>query len=282
MKSSFIKKALEQISFGDRFIKKNGILKFANESKRLLQDAHLHELFDFNELVSFSLSKKFPKDQNFKSFEFSDLPVTIARGENCFIDIYFWRRRPTTIHNHHFVGAFQCLSGNNVDCAYSFKPIKKHTRFHVEGKLELKRERMIQRGDVESIYLQDKFIHQNHHQSDLTVNLCFRTNDLAGKNLSNFLYSGIKLEKPQHEIKRMERLFAFVMVEDCHLSNMALSLEDAFHFVHLCENRGSVHPAVLRLRDLLLKKIKKEAKLDLLSAFENHEAELDRMINLYE
>lgn len=281
MKKSFITGSNALVAAGDKFISNNGIGKFHLEAKRLLLEFRLHEIFDLDLLIKHSFSDKIPTDQNFKFLEFSDLPVTIVRGKNCFLDVYFWRRRPTTIHNHHFVGAFQCLVGNNVDCAYSFKPSKKHTKFHTEGKLELKRELFLKSGDAESINLQDKFIHQNHHQCDLTINLTFRTPDIPKKNLSNFYYSGLKFEKSQSSLIRAERLISFATLGKVDLKNIDYTLEDAFNFVFQTHNSG-LHPAVQEIRKVMLLKIKKEARIDLAAKLDQHETELDRMIGLYE
>lgn len=281
MQNPFFKKSTALVADGDKFIRNNGLGKFHLEAKRLLLEYRMHELFDLDALIRHSFSGKIPQDQNFKFLEFSDLPVTIARGKNCFLDVYFWRRRPTTIHNHHFVGAFQCLIGNNVDCSYTFTPLKKHTRLHTEGKLELKRELYLKSGDAESISLQDKFIHQNHHQCDLTINLTFRTPDIPKKYLSNFYYSGLKFEKSQRSLIRSERLISFAMLGKVDLKNVDYNLEDAFNFVLQTHNTG-LHPAVQEIRKLMLQKIRKEAKLDLQSKLSQHEAELDRMTSLYE
>lgn len=281
MKDTFVTKSNELIADGDRFIRQNGIGKFHLEAKRLLHAYRLHEIFDFDKLVKLSFTKKIPSDQNFKFLEFSDLPITIARGKNCFLDVYFWRRRPTTVHNHHFVGAFQCIIGNNVDCSYSFTPTTKLTKFHSEGKLELKRELLLKSGDVESISLQDKFIHQNHHQCDLTVNFAFRTPDIPMKNLSNFYYSGIKFEKSQSSLIRAERLISFASLGKVDLDKIDYNLEDAFNFV-LQTHNSHLHPKVLEIRKVMMAKIKAETSLDLTEKLDMHERELDRMIGLYE
>lgn len=276
----FFERTQNLVLKGDSFIKKNGLGVFHLEAKKLLENEHLHELYNYKDLVRNTFARKIPADQNFKFLEFSDLPITIARGKNCFIDLYFWRRRPTTIHNHHFVGAFQCLVGNNVDCSYSFKASKKHTKYHSLGKLELKRERFLKSGDVESINFQDKFIHQNHHQCELTVNLTFRTLDVPSKNLSNFFYSGLKFEKSQKSLIRIEQLISLATLGEVALSDIPLSLEDAFNFVLLTE--GHHHPAIKDMRSIMLKKIKTMARVDLVEIMAKHEAELDRSMALYE
>src|SRR5690606_33594185 len=99
----------------------------------------------------------------------------------------------------------------------------------------------LEKGDIESINFQDKFIHQNHHQSNLTVNLCFRTHDEPGKNLSNFLYSGLKFEKNQLSIDRVMRLFSFTRIDHFDFRKLNLTLEDAFNFLIMSYDSNANH-----------------------------------------
>ncbi len=277
----FHRKIQELVHQGDQFIKKYSAKQFHKGATNLLLDANIHQIFNYQELVEATFNKK-PPVQNFNVFEFSDLPLTIARGEKCFIDIYFWRRRPTVIHNHHFRGAFQCLEGFNVDSEYQFKLLKKFTKFHSSGELRLKRIKTLKKGDIESINFQDKFIHQNHHQSDLTVNLCFRTHDEAGKNLSNFLYSGLKYEKDQLSIDRVMRLFSFTRIDHFDFQKLNLTLEDAFNFLIVSYDSSTNHPHFLKLKKFMETKVKNETGLKLESLFKQHEKELNRIEEQYE
>ena len=137
------------------------------------------------------------------------------------MDLYYWRRRPTVIHDHHFQGAFQCLYGMNLDFSFKFKPTEKIGKFHALGDLVLKREKVLKAGDGVEIDYLDKFIHQNHHHGDLTVNLCFRTPEQKGKGLSNYLYSGLKYEKNPPLINKVERL-----IRSLHFGNVKLGPQD--------------------------------------------------------
>src|SRR6476646_5091233 len=98
---------------GDRFIRKNGSKEFHKIATDLLLSSGFSESYHFQEIVKLAFNNNVSGIQNYKQLEFSDLPLTLSRGEHCFIDLYFWRRRPTVIHNHHFSGAFMCLEGNN-------------------------------------------------------------------------------------------------------------------------------------------------------------------------
>lgn len=277
----FRNKAQELTRKGDQFLRKFTPGEFHKEAAELLSKVEIHKDFNYQELVLSTFNQKLP-EQNFKNFEFSDLPLTIARGENCFIDLYFWRRRPTVVHNHHFRGAFQCLEGFNVDSEYKFKTLKKLTKLHSVGDLKLKRIKTLKKGDIEAIHFQDKFIHQNHHQSDLTVNLCFRTHDVPGKNLSNFLYSGLKYEKNQLALNRASRLYSFTRIDHFDHRKLNLTLEDAFNFLIMSYDSNAAHPSFLKLKKFFEAKVKKETGLNLEKLFIEHDKELERIEAQYE
>lgn len=281
MKTTLISHAVKLTKLGDHFIKNNGARKFHEEASALLQEARMHERFDFQNLVSGSFSRKFTHEQNFKSFEFSDLPVTIARGEHCFIDLYFWRRRPTTIHNHHFTGAFQCLTGANVELKYKF--IKKNalTKFHVQGELKEVEEKKVLPGDIQRIDLQDRFIHQSYHQADITVNLCFRTPDFKSNNLANFFYPGLKYEKDFQTLQKAQRLYAFALIDKIDPDKIDIAPEVALTFLIETMQNGSSHPSLVHIQKKLLSRVKKELSFDFKKLIHSHECYLDEIENKY-
>lgn len=274
--NEFVKRAQKLVSVGDKFINSKGTSHFHQEAARLLKESSIHELFDYKNLVQTSFEKKFQAEQNFRGSEFSDLPLTLARGEHCFIDLYFWRRRPTTIHNHHFTGAFQCLYGHNMDSEFTFTPERKLTKFHTMGTLKEIDRREVKPGDVVAINYQDKFIHQNHHHADLTVNLCFRTPDRNGKRLSSFLYSGLKCEKDLATLKTAERLYSFALIDDFNFEKLNLSHEVSMTFL-LETFRMSGHPRVQKIQKFLEQKVKKELGLSINKLLLSHEEKLDEI-----
>lgn len=279
---SFLKLAKSINQKGDTYLRRNGVKKFHSYAAGLLEDSDLSHRYNFQEVISSGLSEKNQKLQNYRHLEFSDLPVTIAKTENCFIDVYFWRRRPTVIHNHHFMGAFMCLEGNNVDLEFSFKKEKNIGKFFETGFLKLEHSRNITAGDVAPIDLLNKFIHQNHHQAELTVNLCFRTPDIGKINLSNYLYSGLKFEKNPMLISKVNRLRRIIDIGDFDVSKMDITLDDAVYF--LIQNYGSEskHPLLLKTVENFRKKIKKESGLNIEGLMQKHEERLNELENEYE
>ena len=280
-KSPFLAYCRKLVKMGDEFLIQHPS-KFHEQARELLIKARLHEIYNYSEIVENSFQNNFSHEQNFKSFEFSDLPLTVARGEHCFIDLYFWRRNPTTIHNHHFTGAFQCLRGKNIDSKFKFKKTRKLTALHSIGELTEIESREVAPGEIESIDLLDKFIHQNHHHGDLTVNLCFRTPDYPRRNLANFLYSGLRYEKDQLGQDRARRLYEFLQIDQLNPDNLNITLSDAFNFILSTHGFSTAHPRFHKIRKFLLKKINNETDIDLFNMLRTHEKRLDEIQSKYE
>lgn len=278
-----IKTAQKLVKKGDRFIAQYGVKEFHKKAADLLADGSMAQAYDYQQLVTESFKPSFHRHtQNFEGFEFSDLPITLARGENCFIDIYFWRRRPTVIHNHHFVGAFQCLHGSNLDLEFQFKEKKKIGKYHAMGEVKLLQSHFLQKGDIQAIAPLDKFIHQNHHHADLTVNLCFRTGDIKKNSLSNYLFSGLRYEKNPLLLGRVERLLRFTNLEKFSFKELDLTLDDAMYFLIRTDGSTSQNKNFLNLKSHFEKMVKKDTGLSITRLFDQHEAELEKIQELYD
>ncbi len=270
------------VSKGDDHLARLGHHSFSNLACELLSSAGLPHLYDFNQLMKDTFKSGSTFEQNYRGFEFSDMPLTLARGERCFIDLYFWRRRPTVIHNHHFTGAFQCLLGQNVDLDFEFHVKEKVGIHHQVGELILKQQRILRSGDISSIGLLDEYIHQNHHQADLTVNLCFRTPDIGDTHLSNYLYSGLKFEKHPRLIHRVALLEAAVHMGEMDFESFDLTLDDALFFLLCHYGTESRSKKFLSLRDFLHQKILNETTLDLKKMFDIHALKMEQIESEYE
>lgn len=279
---SFINTAKTLARKGDQFIKENGISHFHQEAALLLENTKLHSLFDYQELVHASFDKKFNHQQYFKYLEFSDLPITIAQGEHCFIDLYFWRRRPTVIHNHHFVGAFQCIEGFNVDLEFTYEEERKIGNFHSLGKIDELHSRILKKGDIAEINYLDKFIHQNHHQADLTINLCFRVPELKEANISNYLFSGLKFEKSPTLLERVERLLRFSSINDFDFTKLDLNIDDTLNFLIQTHDNETQNSRLIKLHQYLDKKAQEEAGISIKKLIEAHEKKMNQIIEKYD
>lgn len=266
---------------GDAYLSEHGPLKFHEKAHSLLIEARLHEVYRFEDLVGATFSDEFNTNQNYGSFQFSDLPVTISQGKHCFLDLYFWRRRPTVIHDHHFTGAFQCLEGNNVDLEFEFVKSKKIGAYHDLGEVRLKQTRNLLKGDIAPIDLLDKFIHQNHHQADLTINACFRTPDIGATNLSNYLYSGLRFEKHPELLNRVNRLLSFINIGAFNLKDLNLNIDDAINFMIRTYRSESRSTKFLETRSYLKAMVQTQTGLDLDFLMDQHEIKMDDIENQY-
>jgi hypothetical protein len=267
---------------GDLYIQKHGTKDFHKLATELLLTSDLSSRFDYQDIVNAAFDNTTSLKQNFKQLEFSDLPLTLARGENCFIDIYFWRRRPTVIHNHHFSGAFMCLTGNNVDLEFSFNKTSKIGKYHDVGELVLRHSRNLRSGDVATIAPMDKFIHQNHHQAELTVNLCFRTPEIPNKSLSNYLFSGLRFEKNPVLLGRVSRLRRFIDLGDFKFKNVNVTSDDAVNFLIQNHRTNSQNPRLHRIMKILDKRLQDEFNLNVPKLMDDHEAHFEKLENEYE
>lgn len=265
---------------GDEFIEQHGIEDFHKKAAELLSSADLLSSYDFQDLVKFSLQHN--ETQHYAHLDFSDLPLTLCMGQHCFIDVYFWLRRPTVIHNHHFAGAFMCLEGNNLDFEFTFQKERMLGDFHDLGTLNLKRERNMRPGDIEEIDFMDKFIHQNHHQADLTVNLCFRSFQKKQSNLSNYLFSGLRFEKAPallEKVERLERMIHLGMVKE---KDLTLPSDEAISFLLQTFERRDQNSRILNIRKHFHSRVKDEVGIEIDELLLLHHKHFEEVESHYE
>jgi hypothetical protein len=220
--------------------------------------------------------------QSYSQLDFSDLPITLAHSEHCLIDVYFWRRRATTIHNHHFSGAFVCLEGKNIDLEFQFSGQKMLGQFHELGTLSLHQSRTIGKGDIATVAPLEGFIHQTHHHADLTANLIFRTRDYQNKNLSSYLFSGLRFEKDPGLLGRVARLQRLIELGKVDIPTLSLTVDDMLVFLMNTHGHSSKLPLLLKTIATFEKRLEDEHGISLPALLEKHHQEFDRIENDYE
>lgn len=188
--------------------------------------AGLLESFEFSvssleELESLIGKEELPK-QHFEHNHFADYAVTMAREENCFLDLYVWQSRSTNYHSHHFCGAFKALGGEARQAKLEFV-CEKDFDFMRVGKLSLKSTTDLKEGQVETILPGEGFIHKNHYVRRPGLTLCLRSNDLEEEDIYSYYYPGlaVKLQKLSPSKLRHLKLVEF-MYENNSLSEKAL------------------------------------------------------------
>lgn len=131
--------------------------------------------------------------QTFPGREFGELPFTVYRDEKFIIDIYIWNSFETSIHDHHFCGAFKVIQGRSLHQVYEFEEKKKINSLIQYGELKRIKTENLTVGSAQKIELADKFIHQVCHLGAPTVTLCVRTNNLFD-NLFSYHTSGFRFK----------------------------------------------------------------------------------------
>jgi hypothetical protein len=156
-------------------------------------------LNDFNWSFDYSEFQEFLKylgplpRQSFTRQEFGELPFTIYRHDKFHIDLYVWNNSETSIHDHHFCGAFKVIKGKSLQLCYQFDQIT-NVAPHVDwGQLKKIDTRYLNQGDVQEIALGDKFIHQVIHMDFPTVTFILRTPDVLD-NLCSYWTSGLRVK----------------------------------------------------------------------------------------
>lgn len=266
---------------GDEFIEKNGDAKFSSFALEALNESKLAAIYDRRELAAITLDPAFSVVPNYPFLEFSDLPLTLARGSHCLIDVYVWYRRPTVIHNHHFSGAFMCLEGNNIDLEYEYRHAKDVGRFHGLGTLKLVQKNHLQAGTAMEIRPLDGYIHQNLHQAELTVNLCFRTNFMIDKTLSHYLIGGLRIDKNKELLQRNARVLAFLRLGELP-EDVQFSIDDTLAYLIELHRSESGNRRVGKLKEVFEKRVREEVGLNLAAALSEHETYMSGLEDSYD
>ncbi len=133
--------------------------------------------FNHQEFIErlFSLPQ-FPKQVHVKS-QFGEPPFTIYYSEknNFYVEIYFWDKLHTSIHDHGFQGAYQVISGQSIQSEYEFIEEVKKNKDSSIGILNPKELTLLNAGDTREIILGNKFIHRVLHLEKKTASLIVRS-----------------------------------------------------------------------------------------------------------
>ena len=151
---------------------------FPGICSRILGELEIN--FCYKEILKFLSTNKLPR-QTFAKREFGDLPLTLFRHKDFSMEIYTWHQADTSIHDHHFCGAFKVIKGSSIQKTFSFTldPSSKKSSFLQVGELKVNETRKLFPGDVQEIALNEKFIHQVIHLEHPTITLIIRSNNLS-------------------------------------------------------------------------------------------------------
>jgi len=152
-----------------------------------LEEFQLNFTPDLNTLIKEMPELDLPI-QNFTQNQFSDYPLTLVRSNKLLADIYFWYKSDTSIHNHHFCGAFKVIAGESFQINYEFKKQHSISEGLDVGELIKVQNKHLKLGAVQSIKRRDQFIHHVFHIGKPTVTLCIRTPSFQDEALAAFIY----------------------------------------------------------------------------------------------
>ena len=106
---------------------------------------------------------------------FGEPPVRVFVGPRFYIEALFWMDGTTSIHQHHFSGAFTLLDGTSIHCRYSFREEERVSTRLLCGELRLSGAEFLRPGDVRAIRSGNGFIHSVFHLDRPSVSIVVRT-----------------------------------------------------------------------------------------------------------
>ena len=148
------------------------------------RETFLHEL----------LRLDYPGEQGYPGAEFGDAAITVARNADFRIDVYLWNGgRDTSIHDHHFTGAYRPVYGWSRQHSFAFEPEADCDDRLTKGALHHCETRSIAGGEAAEIPLGERLIHLVEHVGDPTITVCVRVDDLEGRHLNEYFFPGYRL-----------------------------------------------------------------------------------------
>lgn len=182
--------------------------KYSTDFLTTLKTDPIKETKIFSSLMA---NVKWPQQQ-FHSGHFADLSFTLFRSKQFFLDLYVWHRNDTSIHDHHFAGAFKVVLGQTYNITYKFNKKSQLYPWLEQGELNLIEKIQLNEGDVKTIGFSSRFIHQNLHLTNPCMTLCLRTIDHPKTILSNYYNQGLKIRLIRQNLKDQKKIEALAHV----------------------------------------------------------------------
>lgn len=148
---------------------------FEDVATEVLREAGAHRTFDTWTAVRELFETEALPPQVDPDSSFSDLPLTLYRGDGFHVDLLHWLDGTTEIHEHAFSGAFQVLAGSSLHVGYRFRSTRQVGDRLLLGELTPSRAEVLQRGDVVPIRRGGDGIHSLFHLDAPSVTLVVRT-----------------------------------------------------------------------------------------------------------
>ena len=183
------------------------------------------------------LQLDYPSRQGYPNKEFGNVAITVASNADFRIDVYVWNMgRDTSIHDHHFTGAYRPIYGISKQLSFSFEPEIECDAGLTKGILRHCETRTIANSDAAEIPLGEKLIHLVEHIGFPTVTVCIRTHDLASHHLNSFFFPGYRLvydrQFPLATRKKLKLLIVMAMTRQ---QNWQAQFNTFLQSLPLCE-----------------------------------------------
>src|SRR5262249_6236027 len=107
---------------------------------------------------------------------FSNLPVTVYRGDAFHLELLVWTRASTSVHQHGFSGAFRVVTGSSLHSNYRFIERQRINSHLLIGDIEMTSMQLLNVGDVVPISAgREGLVHSLFHLDEPSVTLVART-----------------------------------------------------------------------------------------------------------
>lgn len=107
---------------------------------------------------------------------FSDLPVTVFRQREFYIEILIWTKSTTSVHQHGFSGAFKVLQGSSIHTTFDFQPQREISTDCILGVVTPQHTEYLKKGSVRQIKPgSEGLIHSLYHLENPSLTLVVRS-----------------------------------------------------------------------------------------------------------
>lgn len=107
---------------------------------------------------------------------FSDLPITVFRQREFYIEILAWTHSTTAVHQHGFAGAFKVLQGSSIHTTFNFQPQHEISPNCIIGTITPQRTEYLQKGSIRQINPgSEGLIHSLYHLDNPSLTLVVRS-----------------------------------------------------------------------------------------------------------
>jgi hypothetical protein len=146
----------------------------------VFEQAQLHRYLKRDEIVRWALTTRAFPSQLDADMKFGQPPLTVYRGREFAVDVYFWREFSPEIHNHGFAGVFTVLEGQSLHARYSFEQHERISHRFFVGQLAPAGNELLLPGDVRAFSPEQALTHQLLHCDRPSISIVARTVGLLG------------------------------------------------------------------------------------------------------